>query len=86
MTRAATYTHAENAAFLSGLADTLERIDGQAESVERLHLMAANEALLDPAYVAYVNGRVGKALQNLGQLHTVEEARAIVRSWRNRDR
>ncbi|WP_157497380.1 hypothetical protein [Diaphorobacter sp. J5-51] len=78
-----TYTHAENAAFLHDLAGTLERIGGQAKNIERLHDLAAREAEQDPEYLAYVNARVSAALENPGQLHTLEEARSIVRSWRS---
>lgn len=80
----ATYTHAENAAFLADLAGTLGRIGGQARNVERLQELAAREAEQDPGYVAYVNGRVRAALENPGQSHTLDEARAIVQGWRSK--
>lgn len=79
-----TYTHAENAAFLADLAGTLGRIGGQAKNIERLNDLAAREAEQDPGYVAYVNERVRAALENPGQSHTLDEARAIVRSWRSK--
>lgn len=77
-----TPTHAENAAFLHDLAGTLERIGGQAKNIEKLHALVAREAEQDPAYVDHVNARVRAALDNPGQLHTLDEARSIVHSWR----
>lgn len=78
----ATHTHAENAAFLSALAGTLERMGDQDKNIARLHELAAREAEQDPEYVAYVNSRVRAALGCPGPDHTLEEARAIVKSWR----
>jgi hypothetical protein len=78
----ATYTHAENAAFLHGVADTLERIGDPVQSVERLHDLAAREAEQDPAYVAYVNAKVRAALASPdNKLLTEAEIDAQIETW-----
>jgi len=75
---AATYTHAENARFLSDLANHHALA---AEQVERLHDLAAKEAESDPAYVAYANAKVRAALANPGRSYTEAEIDEQIQSW-----
>ena len=74
----ATYTHAENAQFLSELAKTGALPEAH---IERLNELAAREAEQDPAYVARVNAKVRAALANPGQTYTESEIDAQIESW-----
>ncbi|MDR2155725.1 MAG: hypothetical protein LBE78_12020 [Burkholderiaceae bacterium] len=74
----ATYSHAENAQFLTELANNADLSQAQ---VERLHDLAAREAEQDPAYVAYVNEKVRAALANPGRMYTSDEMREKIKSW-----
>ena len=78
----ATYTHAENAQFLTDLAGKLAHARTVPdEQIDRLNDLATSEAEQDPAYVGYVNAKVRAALANPGEPHTQEEAEAIMKAW-----
>lgn len=77
-----TYTRAQNAQFLAELASSLARGEQPSQDkIARLDDLAASEAEHDPAYVAFVNSKVGKALSNSHSLYTEAEVDDAIASW-----
>jgi len=78
----ATYSHAENARFLSDLAGKLAHSGALPEDqIDRPNQLAVREAEQDPDYIAYVNSKVRTALANPGKRYTQEETEAIMKAW-----